>query len=366
MNSMQPKQTEGGFVAIFTVMFFMIFTMVITVGFLRVVGQEQQQSTDNSLSASALSAARAGVEDAKRALMLYNEGTNSDFNGALSAAFTQKGCDDLFTDSKIAGPLGIDSQGRVAGGANLNQYYSCLTIEPYTDDFVSKVTQETSDVVPLRTQDDASVRSIDFSWHGTSSSLDGQPGSYVTAINELPRPTSWGSKPALMRLQLISAPKGTINLSALKSRTIFLLPGTSGNPGVADFAAEGPPKPIGCSGTPGSVAAPYACNVRLAIPSDFQNNQLYLRITPLYRSSYVKFSLKAGDGSIVKLDMVEPIVDSTGRTAEVFRRIQARVRLDGNAQVPEYVLETGNDICKNFSIDTTLKDDTINCPIIPN
>lgn len=363
---MKPKQTESGFVAIFTVMFFMIFITVITVGFLRVVSQEQQQSTDSSLSSSALSAARAGVEDAKRALMLYQQGTNSDFNGALSAAFATKGCSDMFGNNKIAGPLDLNSEGKVAGNANLNQYYTCLTIEPYTDDFVGKVTQETSDIVPLRSQDDSKVTSIDFAWHGTSSSMDGQPASYVTAINQLPRPTLWGGKPALMRLQLISAPKGVFNLSALKSQTIFMLPASPGNPTTADFAAEGAPKPMGCTGTPGSVGTPYACNVSLLIPASFQNTQLFLRVTPIYRSTNVKFSLKAADNSIVKFDMVEPIVDSTGRTAEAFRRVQARVRLDGNAQIPEYVLETGNAICKNFSIDTTLKDDTVNCPIVPN
>lgn len=367
MNRLKyPISSQHGFVSIFTVLFFVIFIMVITVGFLRIVAQEQQQSTDNSLSNGALLAARSGVEDAKRVLKLYNTTNDSNVKSAIRAAFNTQRCDGLFGEPTIANPLGLHPKGEVASSSNLQQSYTCLTINPYTDDFSDSVASGVSDLVPLTSQ--SNFNTIEFSWHGTGSTQEGQPNAYPTGPGLL-KSSEWASRgyPALMRLQLISVPSGNFNIDQIKSSTALILPASGGTNSITLTDSGSPVTSqslVKCESLP--VSTPYACNTDLRIPSSYVNTDLYLRITAVYASSSIKMSLKNG-GSLVKFSMVQPTIDSTGKTSDVFRRVSSRVRLDGQVKLPEYVLETGNDVCKVFAVtETTVINNAATCAVPPD
>jgi Tfp pilus assembly protein PilX len=66
---------HSGAVSIFMVVFMALLVTVVTVSFMRLMVRDQQRASDSDLSQSAYDSAMAGVEDAKRALTKYSEGS---------------------------------------------------------------------------------------------------------------------------------------------------------------------------------------------------------------------------------------------------------------------------------------------------
>jgi Tfp pilus assembly protein PilX len=88
---MRNSDQQSGFVAILTVIFFTLLMSVISVGFLRLMVQEQQQALQDDLSKSAYQSAQAGTEDAKRA-MLYCDSLSGLAKAACDTALYHPTC----------------------------------------------------------------------------------------------------------------------------------------------------------------------------------------------------------------------------------------------------------------------------------
>lgn len=344
------KAKQQGFVSIFTVLFFMVLITVITVGFLRIIVRDQGQSADNSLSGSALYAAKAGIEDGKRALLADATTTDPVLKSALDSVLNNPnaGCKDLFGNLTIANALGLDPTGKVAGGSGLNQNYSCLIVSPISPDYLGNSAASTSTIVPLKGA--GTYTSIQVMWHDNIQ--DGTVGSPIaTPISGFPTQSAWdtakgNNKTAeYLRLELIKTPlNGAITPNSITSKVVYLIPAGIGS--VADFNL---PQPNSARALCKTIAASqYACSTSLAVAGD-GTSQLYLRVTPLYGSVHFAVCLQSC-GTPVNFNGAQPIVDATGQASNVFRRVQARISITAQVPLPEYSLESGHSVCKAFSI----------------
>jgi hypothetical protein len=387
------QSKEAGFVSLFTVLFFILFLTVITLGFLRIMGIEQQQSLDNDLTASAVAAADSGVEDGKRAILSYYTTGNVGLKAALAAAFTSNQCDSLTGSAVIRTGLGIDAGGNVIGNPSLNQYYTCLTVNLDSPNYVNDKSAGSSDYIPL-VPSGGNFNRIQVSWHLLSQTLgpagDGIPSNYAPGpllppvVNVVGNPAnSWSSQgyPAYLRVQIYGYPKaGAITRAAMEplSHTLLLVPTPQSN---AAGVSAGTPinmdsndprgyeqaktnlQQIRCINNPAGSVGSYACSATLQIPGvgPAANTNYFLRVTPEYGQSHFEVKLLQGN-SPVNFSGVQPIVDATGRAQDIFRREQARVRVNPLSNLPEFVVESANTICKNMVISDSSFYQANTCP----
>lgn len=363
---------EAGFVSLFTVIFFMLLVTVITVGFLRIMAIEQRQAADNDLSANARAAAEAGIEEGKRALLAYyNGGTSAALKSDLAAAFASNDCASLTGSPGIVSGLQLDATGNVIGNADLNQKYTCLTVNLQSPDYLGSAQANQSDIFPLKGVSD--FNQFKISWHLVSDTVtaegDGRPTSLAPGLLFPPQTGAgigWSSLgyPTYLRVQLFGYPTGPFHRGNLDSRNrnIFLVP-VNGGSGLTGFDTVDPyphgfdsPKgsPSGAAAcSPTFTVGSYACSVTINLPIGAayasNANSWFLRVTPLYGQSHFRVELLNG-GTSVPMNEVQPIIDSTGQSADVYRRVQARVRLNLLADLPGYAVESANTICKNMQV----------------
>jgi len=370
MSNNQEKQ--AGVVSIFTVLFFMIFVSIVTVGFVKIIGDEQRQALNNDLSASALAAAQSGVEEGKRVLLYCKTRPNpSAEKAACDSALGSTACNSISSNATITGALDIDSDadgsGIVSGNSSYQQRWTCLTIDPTTDNVDDVlVGNGDSEIIPLTGV--GGFNAIQLSWHATASDKEGIPAAYPAGTNRISQPewTNLGY-PAAVRIEIISHPAGSVNLSTIdaNTRTLVLFPSSlAAAPTSYDIAAADPraadpnlrtspssPLPVRCSTAPYPA---YACSISLTVPASLPStapgsNSYYARISAVYAKTHINLVLKNG-ASTVDFNNVQPIVDVTGRTNDVFRRVKARVMFDSAFYIPNYAIESGQTICKDMLV----------------
>lgn len=373
--------SESGVVSIFAVIMFMIFISIISVGFIRVVNDEKRQATDNDLSASAYASAQSGVEDAKRILLLCSDSTiSAALRTSCDAIMNNASCD-AFTavaSYPVRTALGIGTHvdgttGRVDGivsnEGGYEQRWTCMNIFTLTDSvkdkFVGNATgAEAGEGVLIPLIGESDFTNVTLSWHNTNP--DGGEGTPTLrlATTKLSQP-DWvaGNYPAALRVELIAHPKAGINIDSLNdinaTKTVILFPssgGVSPTPVTmlsADTRADDPnarvaPNPIAirCGTT-----TQYACNADLSLVGMplTSTTQYYLRITSYYRDTHVAAQLKSG-GSVVRFNNVQPEVDVTGRTNDVFRRIKASLDFGTSMYAPNFAIDSAQTFCKDMLV----------------
>jgi len=393
---------ESGFVSLFSTIFFMMLVTVITLGFIQITATEQQQALNNDLSSSALASAQSGIEDGKRAVLKFASITNPTDRATYYAQMTApnaSSCSSI-TGSQVGIDLGLSATGNVVNNSQINQAYSCLTVNLNSPDYLSQSSAGKSEIVPLRAVG-GNFSQVRISWHLLSTSVgqdgDGLPGAtpgtapyYAAGPLLYPQnasathPVGWGQLgfPAYLRVQLFGHPSsGAFDRNAMtqRSRSVLLVPGQTGqaatsaiNLGTADpnpgaFGdAELSPRTIQCQPTPNSNLGSYACTALLELPAGgtfaSSANTYYLRVTPIYGATHFRVAL-VNSGAEVNFDQVQPTIDATGRAADVFRRLQARVIVNAQSKYPEFAAEIANDICKNMQVSTNTADYAANnCP----
>lgn len=388
---MSRTQKQSGAVSLFTVIFAMLLMSVITISFLRIMTADQQQAAGNDLAQSAYDSAQAGVEDAKRALIWYTNSCKSGNAAACAIAtanITSPTCNQAirtangWTSStgeiKVQQSQAVESNGQSIDQA-LDQAYTCVTLQLTTDDYLATVGPDASVLVPLVGTSGFNTVTVqwfsedDLSTASASAAPDTTPGTPKPLMTQSTWPTN---RPAVLRTQFmqvgasftLSDFDSTTASSQSNANTVFLYPSTSGVTSATLTQRDVRASTTGTSIPADSGSAPlptkcvtaipsggYSCSVTLVLPnpvgaSDRNNATAFLRLTSMYVGSHVRITLGG-----TQFNGVQPMVDSTGRANDVFRRVQSRVDLYDTSTFPypDAAVDVNGNFCKDFGITDT-------------
>ena len=113
---------------------------------------------------------------------------------------------------------------------------------------------------------------------------------------------------------------------------------------------------VGCDDNITSNLSGYVCNATLTLPAGLNTTTrgTYLRVTALYNSADFSAALQDGLHETIDYVRVQPSIDSTGRAADVFRRVEARVEsTDDTATYPRATIDITSNLCKVLSVTDT-------------
>lgn len=393
MKGLKRMQTnkQRGAVSIFVVIFAMLLFTAVSVGFTVLMLRDQNRATDNDLSQSALDSSRAGIEDAKRVLAQYNECLDSEVSAGsptdcsrLVDKVRDGACDTVGSVIGSPGQETIIKQGATGEDAQLQQAYTCVKIQPDTEDVVKVIKNEGDiKIVPLKAKGDYDTVEVSwvekgdgaapFDFSASTKDGDGLAASNLAEI--LPKEGDWKKEwGSILRVQAFSYTPGDVNLEEIdrNARTAFLYPtdisgaATSVDMNTVDLHTPLPPFGEDASGLNAHNAPQliecdttttdeYACTATLTNVRPDGDDTAYLAIAGIYAGSGDSFKVRMLNGSdTVLFDGVQPIIDSTGRANDVFRRVQARVETSSSQEdampLPRAALGTRGEICKNYII----------------
>lgn len=373
------KRRQRGAVSLFIVIFAAMLMTILTVSFVRIMMHDQLQATNNDLSQSAHDSALAGVEDAKRALIACQK---SDPDSAVCKAIDSHSCTTL-SDAGIVPSVVKDGNAEMPvqtvtaddTATKLDQAYTCVKIARITDDFVGQLSAGQSKIVPIKGV--AEFDTVHLSWFQYDDFKTGNPSpnqalSYFSSASAcspfcLPSVTSgtWPqNSPPLMRVQLMQYADTGFKIDDLNNgsdaSTVFLYPQGATTPVNTpyDMTAAGRRQPTGPYGVYCAKqlsAGGYACAIDLKLPTPSEgaigNRVAYLQLSSLYNPAHFQVKLLGNNGtSPVSINGEQPIVDSTARANDVFRRVESRVEMSSDFPYPEAAVDISGSLCKNFVV----------------
>lgn len=366
------KRKDSGSVSIFAVIFAALLLTIVTVGFIKLMLDDQNRAASNDLSQSAYDAALSGVEDAKRVVIKCNSGDSQACNAieAQKCQTVQKS--GIFPGSPDDKEVKIKTTS--TSTEQYDQAYTCVKVDMDTDDYMYKARNGITETIPLRSANNSEFNTILLEWltKDDTGGVAELPANSLIQGDNLPPENNWrGQKnPALMRAHIITPGSESVTPNGLddskSSSTLFLKPTSVNGSGTAPVSvALATPrtqedKPGGGDNYATGIACSknlnlnqYSCRVKIKLDQLHGAGQnSLLRLTPIYGGNVftVRVSLMNGDQP-VKFSGIQPSVDSTGRAGNVFRRVDARLQLVGDFAYPEGAVGVNEALCKDFNVD---------------
>lgn len=373
------RSSERGGASLFIVIFAAMLMTIITLSFIQLMLSDQRQATATDLSQSAYDSAQAGVEDAKRLLLFQKscQGSATTPCAQATQAINSRECYSvkwgLTGDASSRGETTVERSASAGVGDDtaLDQAYTCVKVTPDTDDYKGGLlTDGSSTLVPLKGL--TSFNTVELSW-ADKSNVGGVaaaiPYGNSTGSTILPAAAAWNpATPAMMRAQLVQtsgaftlADFDTENAGKSNANTLFFFPTTTGST-VSGFALDerrnpstpAQPQPQRVTCKPDLKLDNYACSVRISLPDPIGGDKdsranAFLRLSSVYVGTNFQVRLFNG-ASLVKFDNVQPIIDSTGRANDLYRRVETRVELSADVTYPDAAVDVRGDLCKNFMV----------------
>jgi hypothetical protein len=337
------KSDQSGMVSIVVSMILIMVLSLIVLAFARLTQREQRQVLDRQLNAEAFYAAESGINDAARALR----------EGGPERTEENDNCD--------APDGGYDNR---LDGTNI--MYTCLLIDPSPTSLeYNNITRGESKVFPVELRS-GSTNAVSFYWQqpDVAPSFTGScPGATLNSFPATWPPTGTGCSTGVLRIDLVRI-DNSFNRDELRNSvaTIFAVPRSGGAAGSVAFSTVSGPagSPVGrnqgqivasgCVGTQ-SPTHPKHCEVRITGLTLNASQMYYARVVPLYLDAEVSVCAPECNSGALELINAQAQVDSTGRAADVLRRIQVRIGLSIiQGQFPVGAIESNTGLCKRISV----------------
>lgn len=409
------NHTKKGVASIYVVVFATILFGVVTLSFTRIILSEASQSSNDDLSRSAYDAALAGVEDAKLIVNKYYECLQTpgaacdDYN-----VFGDDNCEDGFA---LAEKLyGVDGEVFIQESSNstdkdnpaADQAYTCVLVSDITPDYRGTLTSDTrTKVIPIQIVGSGATTIADsgkklgritFSWYSDlNQGANASTHNFKTTNGSASFPNANDKTiPPTIQLTLIKTPKN-IDLNSFHSEnneggvvysTMVFLPSgedsntpeltltpeeirDAGNASTGSTTSTNAPFTLACTHS-----REFACVVNLDVNGIVATDGNLLLIASLpYGDAYTDFAVSLSSEKDDK-DNRSPIsfkgaqisVDSTGRTSNLFRRVETRLDpADLFFPYPQFALESGgtgsdDSIKKNFWVTANCWTERGTCP----
>lgn len=312
-----------------------VMTLIVT-SFASNARREQRQALDRQLSSQAFLAAESGVNYAKKEIadVLKDPALTA---SAKITKLTQNSCSStpkayLQQDAKLSESAEI----------------SCMlvSVRPSTLEYDLDPTRQAK-IIPIKPS--ASITSLRFRW-----SPSAETGTNLVNCTQDLKSTTNPSQCmyAVLRADLVRA-DGAVNRTSLAQNTYagVFMPINGSATNSVSFNGTNAYSNFGSGGSQG-LRSRAQCNTTYCemTINGVTGSQYYLRLGALYRKT--KVSIAAMNGATeVPLDDAQVLVDVTGKSSDVLRRIQVRVPLTGeNGNVhADYGLQTQSSICKAFT-----------------
>lgn len=334
----KPKivSDQRGMVAIITTMILMIVISLIVLGFSQVVRRNQRQVLDTQLSSQAFYAAESGLNLARKQI-------------ETDSGYVKPECND--PDPKIT-----TSDYDMGDGVEI----TCLLIRPVKDLVFTGVSSRSK--ASLIQPSTGTVGSIFINWEfadqrGVVSGCTGP----VTSL-----PVSWSCSQPILRVDLIPlTADGTINRAAMLAGqfSAFLYPVAAGTNTMALSSGTGLNKGaltgVTCNGT---LQTPPQNKTRTCMVeiTGAGSTRYAIRMMGLYRTADVTVHV-AGYPELVG---AQKLVDSTGKAVDILKRVQARVPIGSNSDIPDFAIESepGSEAaCKRYRVVAGVMEDSDGC-----
>lgn len=393
--SKKPKTTRRGVASLYVVIFATILFGVVALSCVRIMLSEFSQSGDDDLSRSAYDAAMAGVEDAKAVVNRYysclsGAGNSADCTPDARSKLFQTDCEDSIGIARylypsysgsVENPEVLIQEGSAEN--NSDQAYTCVIVSDVVPDYRGTLTSDTrTKVVPLgvksndRSSNLSAVRKIRFSWFSRlNEGTTGGANDFKLSSDGKLGDANNATLPPTVSLTLIRV-RGSVSPDDFHEAnnnsdysTVLLLPSSqtegstyipSNNITEADLRNAGnvsvdrhTPKTVTCSTT-----AEFACSVDLTGMSFTNDDSVFLVVSLPYSETITDFAVALygnDETRVIDFKGVQISVDSTGRTNQLFRRVETRLDpSDLYFPYPQYALELsgngGEVLKKNFWI----------------
>lgn len=309
--------------------FVMLIVSLIVIAFSQIAQREQRQSLDRQLSTQAYYAAESGINN-----ILYKLRTDA-------TMVTKKDT----CDNQVADGSRLDSDKTVS--------YSCVLYDKEPKSLVfSDIQTDSAKVLSLKTKEGGLTR-LTFSWKDTDGGADFSGCTSQVQSHILPAKGDYavggGCDAGMIRVMLM--PIDSIDRESMvnSSYTVFIRPTKDGNSGASTIDynrhSDGPE-------TQGRIASAYcvsgSCTATIeGLPA---SNSLFLQMKSEYKENEVTITGRGVSNNLLSFTEAQIKIDSTGKAGDVLRRLQVRAPYFEDIDIPAYVIESMNGICKQIGV----------------
>jgi Tfp pilus assembly protein PilX len=331
----QNRDSQAGMVSILVTLLLLIVISLIVMGFAQMSRRNQRQTLDRQLSSQAFYAAETAVNDIHNLINQQIAAGNvvppkpDCTNGAGPAA-------------ALYGTLNptIDAASKVS--------YSCVMVNPAPTSLAYGDIGTASTVVPLTSGSGANFTSVKLTWQSKTGSSTPTTGCPVNATNKFSPTSSWTCGYGVLRFDLVPVSSNSLNATTLQDTTYtsFLVPvpssatTTTGYPGAAPASSNG-----------NNLIATRCTNTECSMTiTGLSTSKYYLRLMSYYQNVSLQVTATDTTGPATLFGS-QAIVDATGKSQDILRRIQVRLPLSASNTnlLSDYALQTTDSICKRFA-----------------